>query len=62
MCAGDKVEGEQGQEHRISDGDGCKIFYHGEDGRRNGIGVVLKEDYIGRVLEMKRGSDKIMYI
>ena len=39
-------------------GDGCKIFYHGEDGRRNGVGVILKEDYIGRVLHV----DRIMYM
>ena len=43
-------------------GDGCKIFYHGEDGRRNGVGVILKEDYIGRVLEVKRVSDRMMYM
>ena len=38
-------------------GHGCKIFYHGEDGRRNGVGVILKKDYIGRVLEVTRVSD-----
>ena len=45
-------------------GDGCKIFlvYHGEDGRRNGVGVILNEDYMGRVLEVKRVSDKMMYM
>ena len=43
-------------------GDGCKIFYHGEDGRINGVGVILNEDYIGRVLEAKRVSDIIMYM
>ena len=43
-------------------GDGCKIFYHGEDGRRNGVGVILKGDYIGRVLEVKRVSDRMMYM
>ena len=43
-------------------GDGCKIFYHGEDGRRNGVGVILKEDYIARVLEVKRVSDRMMYM
>ena len=58
MRAGDKVEGEQGQDI----GDGCNIFYHGEDGRRNGVGVILKEDYIGRVLEVKRVSDRMMYM
>ena len=36
-------------------GDGCKIFYHGADGMRNG--VILSEYYIGRVLEMKIVSD-----
>ena len=43
-------------------GDGCNIFYHGEDGRRNGVGVILKEDYIGRILEVKRVSDRMMYM
>ena len=43
-------------------GDGCTIFYHGEDGRINGVGVILKEDYIGRVLEAKRVSDRMMYM
>ena len=26
-------------------GGGFKLFYHGVDGRRNGVGVILKEDY-----------------
>ena len=43
-------------------GDGCKTFYHGEDGMRNGIGVILKEYYIGRVIEGKRMSDIMMYM
>ena len=43
-------------------GDGCKIFYHGEEGRRNGVGVILKEYYIARVLEVKRVSDRMMYM
>ena len=33
MRAGDKVEGSKAR----NIGDGCKIFYHGEDGRRNGV-------------------------
>ena len=43
-------------------GGGCKIFYHGEDGRRHGVGVILNEDYIRRVLEVKRVSDRMMYM
>ena len=41
---------------------GGKIFYHGEDGRRNGVGVILSKAYIGRVLEVKRVSDRMMYM
>ena len=31
-----------------------------EDGRRNGVGVILNHDYIGRVLEVKRVSDRMI--
>ena len=43
-------------------GECCKIFYHGADGRRNGVGVILKEDFIGRVLDVKRVYDRMMYM
>lgn len=36
---------------------GCKLFYHWEDGRRNGTGVVVKEKSINNVLEVKRVTD-----
>lgn len=26
--------------------DGFKLFYHGVDGKTNGIGVILKEEYV----------------
>ena len=45
MRAGDKVEG--GKARNI--GDGGEIFYHGENGRRNGVGVILMENYAGKV-------------
>ncbi|KAJ8364363.1 hypothetical protein SKAU_G00131940 [Synaphobranchus kaupii] len=41
-------------------GGGFKLFYHGVDGRRNGVGVVLKEEYVKSVLEVKRVSDRVM--
>ena len=41
-------------------GGGCKIFYNGADGRKNGIGIVLREELAESVLEMKRVSDKLM--
>ena len=43
-------------------GDGCKIFYYGADGRKNGIGIVLREKLAESVLEVKRVSDRLMAI
>ena len=40
----------------------CKIFYYGVDVRINGVGVIMKEDYIGGVLEANIVSDRIMYM
>ena len=41
-------------------GGGCKIFYNGVDGRKNGIGIVVREDLAEGVLEVKRVSDRLM--
>ena len=41
-------------------GGGCKIFYNGADGRKNGIGIVLREELVKSVLEVKRVSDRLM--
>ena len=41
-------------------GDGCKIFYNGADGRKNGIGIVLREELAESVLDVKRVSDRLM--
>ena len=43
-------------------GGGCKIFYNGPDGRKNGIGIVLREELAESVLEVKRVSDILMAI
>ncbi|KAK3570259.1 hypothetical protein QTP86_017110 [Hemibagrus guttatus] len=39
---------------------GFKLFYYGVDSKRNGIGVVLKEEFVRNVLEVKRVSDRVM--
>ena len=31
-----------------------KLFYHGVDGKTNGVGVMLKEEFVRNVLEVKR--------
>ena len=41
-------------------GGGCKIFYYGADGRKNGIGIVLRKELAESVLEVKRVSDRLM--
>lgn len=43
-------------------GGGCKLFYHGLNGRRNGVGVIVKERYIKSVLEVKRISDRVISV
>ena len=41
-------------------GGGCKIFYNGADGRKNGIGIVVREELAESVLKVKRVSDRLM--
>ena len=41
-------------------GGGCKLFYNGADGRKNGIRIVLREELAESVLEVKRVSDRLM--
>ncbi|XP_051793709.1 uncharacterized protein LOC127530597 [Acanthochromis polyacanthus] len=41
-------------------GAGFKLFYHGVDRKRNGVGVILKEEFVRNVLEVKRVSDRVM--
>ncbi|KAK3568350.1 hypothetical protein QTP86_004951 [Hemibagrus guttatus] len=41
-------------------GAGFKLFYYGVDSKRNGVGVVLKEESVRNVLEVKRVSDRVI--
>ncbi|KAK3529748.1 hypothetical protein QTP86_003015 [Hemibagrus guttatus] len=41
-------------------GAGFKLFYYGVDSKRNGVGVVLKEEFVRNVLEVKRVSYRVM--
>ena len=36
------------------------MYYHGEDGTKNGVGIVLCEELKDRVLEVERPSDRVM--
>ena len=49
----------KGSKARNIDG-GFKIFYNRADGRKNGIGIVLREELAESVLEVKRVSDRLM--
>ena len=35
----------------------CKLFYNGANGRKNGIGIVVREELAESVLEVKRMSN-----
>ena len=39
---------------------GCKLFYNGADGRKNGIGIVVREELVKSILEVTRLSDRLM--
>ena len=41
-------------------GGGCKLFYNGADKRKNGIGIVVREELAESVLDVKRVSDRLM--
>ncbi|XP_063597228.1 uncharacterized protein LOC134773912 [Penaeus indicus] len=43
-------------------GNGFKLFYVGEDGRRNGVGIVLCDALKKGVLEVRRPSDRIIWM
>ena len=43
-------------------GAGYKLYYHGEDSKRNGIGIVLCEELKDRVLTVTRPCDRVMRI
>ncbi|KAK3574917.1 hypothetical protein QTP86_018981, partial [Hemibagrus guttatus] len=44
----------------LSIGAGFKLFYYGVDSKRNGVGVILKEEFVKNVLEVKRVSNRVM--
>ena len=41
-------------------GSGSKLFYNGADERKNGIWIMVREELVERVLEVKRASDRLM--
>ncbi|KAI5620344.1 hypothetical protein C0J50_20114 [Silurus asotus] len=43
-------------------GGGFKLFFNSVDGKRNGVGMILKEDYSKRVVEVKRVSDRVLIV
>ena len=42
-----------------NNGGECKLFYNGTDGRRNGIGIMVREELVENVLKV-RVSDRLM--
>lgn len=50
-----KIRCKRGSKAR-SIGGGFKLFHHGLDGKRNGAGVILKEEYLNSFVEVKSVS------
>lgn len=57
LCA-HETRWEDSKAHSI--GGGYKLFYHGVDRKRNRVGVILKEEFVRNVLEVKRVSDRVI--
>ncbi|XP_063600304.1 uncharacterized protein LOC134776484 [Penaeus indicus] len=49
----------KGEKARVIGG-GCKMWYRGDDGQRNGVGVVVRGDLVDNVVEVERISDRMM--
>ena len=43
-------------------GNGFKLFYIGEDGRRNGVGIILNDEMRRGMVSVKRRSDRIIWV
>ena len=43
-------------------GGDCKILYNGTHTRRNGVGIIVKEHWRDKVLEVKRVNDRLRSI
>ena len=50
------------QEQARNIGARFKLYYHGEDRKRNGVGMILKEEHAKNVVEVKRLSDRVMSV
>ena len=43
-------------------GNGYKMYYAGEDGKRNGVGIILSPKMKCNVLEVTRESDRVIWM
>ena len=41
---------------------GCKLFYNGANESKNGIAIVVREELVESILEVRRVSDRLMAI
>ena len=41
--------------------EGYKMWYCGSGNKRNGVEIVLKNDYVDRITELRRTSDRIIF-
>ena len=43
-------------------GNGFKMFYHGLNNRKNGVGIIVSPELKDKIIEVGRKSDRVMYI
>ena len=41
-------------------GGGFKLFYNGGNNKRNGVGIIVKNEWQDNIMEIKRTSDRLM--
>ena len=49
----------KGEKARCIDG-GYKVWYCGSRNKKNGVGIILEKEYVGRVVELWRVTDRIL--
>ena len=61
LCSGDKMEGEGTRILRTKTGGKYKLFWKGCSGV-SGVGVIVSEEFIDKVVEVTRVSERLMVV
>ena len=62
LCSGDKIEGEGTRILRTKTGGKYKLFWKGCSEGVSGVGVIVSEEFIDKVVEVTRVSERLMMV